>query len=202
MRLLRLPYNTLGIIRNRKRVTYIECAHQCMEYDLLNMIPHCLLFCNRQKQQKVEPSRFQQWRHFSFTIDLFLLQAKLLQALSKGNITLLFVSYLFPKAKRSQRTFKWALQSFMVLRIKTPGTNEKHVSAGCRPHALASQICSAFQHFFIIWSVAFVTAGCFAFICHSLWWNTANPVNELYLSQVVVKCVQQWVALKDAGVKL
>lgn len=76
-----------------------------------------------------------------------------------------FSLYCFLKAKKSQKTFKWALQSFTVLRIKTPGTNEKHVSAGCRPHA-------SVQHFYfiiiIIWSVAFVTAGCFCFISHSL----------------------------------
>lgn len=117
---------------------------------------------------------------------VFLLQCKLLQALNEGNITLLFVSYLLPKAKRSQRTFKWALQPFMVLRIKTPGTNEEYVSVGCRPHVSASRICSAFQHifFFFLFGIrmAFVTAGCFAFICHRFCWNTAKTlrINCIY----------------------
>lgn len=53
-----------------------------MKFDhLLNMMPHCLLFCsqrhklmqqaNTKKKKKLEPSRIQQWRRFSFTIDLF-----------------------------------------------------------------------------------------------------------------------------------
>lgn len=84
--------------------------------------------------------------------------------------------------------------------IRTPGATERHVSAGCRPHALVGRICS------IIWSAAFVTAGRFCFICHSLWWNSVkkkqNIVSELYLFQAAGKCVQQRGAQTDCGVRL
>lgn len=169
-----------------------------MKFDLFNTKPRCLLFCNRQKQnrkkKKLEPSRMKMlW----FSIDLFLLQAKLLQALNGRSIALLFVSYLFPEAKRSQRTFKWALQPFMVLQIKTPGTNEKHVSAGCRPHVSVSRICSAFKHFCMI-----ITLNKQGF-CHSwmLCFRLFAACGEIHSKQAVCSSGthRHW---KEAGEKL
>lgn len=68
---------------------------------ILNRIPPCSFFLQQQKQTQEK-----RMETLPFSIDLFLLQAKLLQALNERIAARLFVTYLFPKAKRSLRTFK------------------------------------------------------------------------------------------------
>lgn len=139
------------------------------------------------KTNKLQWSRTEQWRHFSFSIDLFLLHPKLLRALDDRNITLLFVSYLLLKAKSSQRNFKWALQPFMVL--KTPVRKWKACISWLQATSTSTLDLHFLFFFLLFWSVAFVTAGCFAFICHSQRRQTLWM--KLYLIKAVGTCEQQ-----------
>ena len=131
----------------------------------------------KKKKNKLRWSRTEQWRHFSFTIDLFLLHPKLLRVLDDRNITLLFVSYLLLKAKSSQRNFKWALQPFMVL--KTPGREWK----ACISWLQATSTSTLDLHFLFKKKIILKRGFCHSWmLCFHLSQSAAtNSVNETVL---------------------